>query len=46
LIREALREAARSAMQVRPRAVGVFAGLLDLAADVDAQLTKAGFGER
>ena len=46
LIREALREAARSALQVKPRAVGVFAGPPDLAADVDAQLTQTGFGER
>jgi hypothetical protein len=46
LIREALREAAGPALRVKPRAVGVFGGPPDLAADADKHLAETGFGER
>ena len=45
LIRTALREAARSALHVRPRAAGVFDGPPDLAEHADAHLVDSGFGE-
>ena len=45
LIRRALREAASSALRVRPRARGVFAGPSDLAARTDEHLAQSGFGD-
>ena len=45
LIRQALREAARASLRVRPRARGVFTGPADLSARADEHLTESGFGE-
>jgi hypothetical protein len=44
LIRTALRAAAGSSPRVRPKAVGVFAGLADLSERVDEHLASSGFG--
>ena len=46
LIRTALREAAGSALHVRPRAAGVFEGPPDLAEHADEHLVDSGFGDR
>jgi hypothetical protein len=45
LIRRALREAAGSALRVKPQAQGVFSATADLAARADEHLTATGFGE-
>lgn len=45
LIRQALREAAGTALRVKPRARGVFSGPSDLSARVDEHLAESGFGE-
>lgn len=45
LIRQALRAAAGSALQVKPSAEGVFAGPADLSECADEHLASSGFGE-
>jgi len=45
LIRTALREAARPALRIKPRARGVFAGPADLAEAADRHLSESDFGE-
>lgn len=45
LIRNALRAAAGSALRVRPKAEGVFAGPADLSERVDEHLAESDFGE-
>lgn len=45
LIRQALRAAAGSALRIKPRAQGVFAGPADLSQQVDEYLASSGFGE-
>ena len=45
LIRQALSDAASSALQARPRACGVFDGPADLASEADRHLEETGFGE-
>jgi len=45
LIRQALRDAVRSSLRVKPRARGVLAGPADLAARVDEHLAESHFGE-
>jgi len=45
LIRQALRAAAGSALRVKPRAQGVFAGPADLSEHVDEHLAASGFGD-
>ncbi len=45
VVRNALRDAARGSLGVKPRARGVFAGPEDLARNVDEHLAATGFGE-
>jgi len=45
LIRAALRDAASGSLRVKPRAGGVFAGPVDLAARADEHLAESGFGK-
>lgn len=45
LIRQALRDAARGSVRVKPRARAVFRGPADLSARTDEHLTESGFGE-
>jgi len=45
LIRLALRAAAGSALNVKPKAQGAFSGPADLSRTVDEQLAATGFGE-
>lgn len=45
LIRQALREAARGSLRVKPRARGVFNGPADLSANADDHLRQSGFGD-
>ena len=45
IIREALRAAAGGRVQVKPAAIGVFAGPGDLAERADDYLRQTGFGE-
>jgi hypothetical protein len=45
LIRQALRDAARSSVRVKPRARGVFRGPSDLATRADDHLAESGFGD-
>jgi Ribbon-helix-helix protein, copG family len=45
LIRQALRDAARGSVRVKPRARGVFQGPSDLATRADDHLAQSGFGD-
>jgi hypothetical protein len=45
LIRTALRDAAKGALRVKPKAKGVFDGPADLSSSVDDHLRDSGFGE-
>jgi hypothetical protein len=45
VIRQALRDAARGTLRVKPRARGVFNGPADLSANTDEHLSASGFGE-
>jgi hypothetical protein len=45
LIRQALREAARGSLRVKPHARGAFRGPADLASRADEHLADSGFGE-
>jgi Ribbon-helix-helix protein, copG family len=45
LIRQALRDAARGSLRLKPRARGVFSGPADLAERADEHLASSGFGE-